>query len=96
MRPINPLLSRYPLPLSEAEAREDARRARRKGQRLPAGHPYCWAPTVLGLDMAARLERVRVHLVAMWDQPMGVEFALSVCVRGLDKVGRLFARWYSG
>lgn len=44
VRPIDPLVSRYPLPLSAERARHEAGKARRNGLVLPKGHPYRWLP----------------------------------------------------
>jgi hypothetical protein len=70
VRPLNPLLSRFPLPMSEDEAKREGRRARRYAQQLPDGHPYAAAPTWLPLQAALRIERLRLVLTGR--RPAGV------------------------
>ncbi len=55
VRPVDPLVSRYPLPLSVERARHEAIQARRKGLRLPKGHPYRWLPTFVPYGVARLL-----------------------------------------
>lgn len=62
LRPANPLLSRFPLPMSEAEARREGRRARRSELQLPNGHPYAAVPTWIPLRAASALEQLRLRL----------------------------------
>jgi hypothetical protein len=62
LRPANPLLSRFPLPLTEAEARREGRRARRSKLQLPNGHPYAAAPTWAPLPAALLFEQLRLKL----------------------------------
>ncbi len=57
VRPVDPLVSRYPLPLSAERARHEAIQARRKGLKLPKGHPYRWLPTFVPYGMARLLSR---------------------------------------
>lgn len=59
-RPVNPLLSRFPLEMSADEARREGRRARRTAQRLPDGHPYAAAPPWVPLPAALAIEKVRL------------------------------------
>ncbi len=48
LRPHDPIVSIYPLPLDAALAREEAQKARRLRKKLPPGHPYrklpLWTP----------------------------------------------------
>ncbi len=48
LRPHDPIVSVYPLPLDADMARDEASRARRLRKRLPPGHPYrrlpLWTP----------------------------------------------------
>lgn len=48
LRPHDPIVSIYPLPLDAALARDEAAKARRLRKRLPPGHPYrrmpLWTP----------------------------------------------------
>jgi hypothetical protein len=60
--PINPLLSKFPAPMTAAEARREARRARRRAFRLPDGHPYAILPSFVPVRLAAALERARLGL----------------------------------
>ena len=69
-RPLNPLLSRFPAPMTEEEAKREGRRASRYAQRLPDGHPYAAAPTWLPLRAALRIERLRLMLTGR--RPAGV------------------------
>lgn len=69
LRPANPLLSRYPLPMTEAEAKREGRRARRSELQLPNGHPYAAAPTWMPLPMALFFERMRLTLARQ--RPVG-------------------------
>lgn len=69
VRPLNPLLSRFPLPMSEAEAKREGRRARARSLRLPDGHPYAAAPAWLPLQAALGFERARLALVRR--RPLG-------------------------
>lgn len=69
VRPANPLLSRYPLPMTEAEAKREGRRARRSQLELPNGHPYAAAPTWLPAQLAIAFERVRLALAGK--RPVG-------------------------
>ena len=62
-RPINPLLSKFPAPMTAAEAKREARRARRLAFRLPDGHPYAIAPSFLPVRWAVVLERARLGLI---------------------------------
>jgi hypothetical protein len=52
LRPADPIVSLYPLPLSPERARDEAKRARRLRKKLPLGHPYrnlpLWVPYWLG------------------------------------------------
>lgn len=57
VRPIDPVVSRYPMPLSAERARFEALQARRKAARLPKGHPYRWLPTWIPYGMARMLSR---------------------------------------
>ena len=57
VRPVDPLVSRYPLPLSAERARHEAHQARRKGLKLPKGHPYRWLPTFVPYGTARILAR---------------------------------------
>jgi hypothetical protein len=57
VRPIDPLVSRYPMPLSAERARYEALQARRKGLKLPKGHPYRWLPTFVPYGAARLLSR---------------------------------------
>lgn len=56
------MLSRFPLPMSEAEARREGRRARRSELRLPNGHPDAAVPTWIPLRAASALEQLRLRL----------------------------------
>ena len=69
LRPVNPLLSRYPLPMSEEDAKREGRRARRSNLRLPNGHPYTAAPTWLPVRAAISLELLRLMLAGK--RPIG-------------------------
>lgn len=69
VRPLNPLLSRFPLPMSEADAKREGRRARARGLKLPDGHPYASAPVWLPLQAALRFERLRLVLARR--RPLG-------------------------
>lgn len=60
VRPANPLLSRFPLPMTEAEAKREGRRARRSQLRLPYGHPYAAAPLWAPVSAALVFERLRL------------------------------------
>jgi len=48
LRPHDPIVSVYPLPLDAMLARDEAHKARRLRKRLPPGHPYrrlpLWMP----------------------------------------------------
>jgi len=55
LRPIDPLVSRYPLPLSAERARREAMQARRNRLKLPKGHPYRWLPTWVPYGLARTL-----------------------------------------
>jgi hypothetical protein len=50
--------------MTEAEAKREARRARRYAFRLPDGHPYAVAPSFLPLRFAVALERARLAVAA--------------------------------
>jgi len=63
LRPHDPIVSVYPLPLAAQEARDEARKARRLRKRLPPGHPYrrlpLWMPyglarLIAGSDPSSR------------------------------------------
>lgn len=60
LRPIDPLVSRYPQPLSAERARFEAQQARRKAVRLPKGHPYRSLPTWFPYGLARILARSAV------------------------------------
>jgi len=55
LRPVDPLVSRYPLPLSAERARREAMQARRNRLKLPKGHPYRWLPTWVPYGLARTL-----------------------------------------
>jgi len=57
VRPIDPLVSRYPMPLSAERARHEASQARRHGLRLPKGHPYRSLPLWVPYEVARVLSR---------------------------------------
>jgi hypothetical protein len=69
-RPLNPLLSQFPLPMTEAQARREGRRARKRSLRLPNGHPYAVAPTWVPLKAALAFERFRLR--CRGQRPAGV------------------------
>lgn len=86
LRPIDPLLSLYPLPMSPRRARHEARRARRSSLRLPDGHPYAVAPPWLPHALAQRFERVRLAVKAR------LRGGLSAVAAGARRVATSLAR----
>lgn len=57
IRPVDPAVSIYPLPMSARRARFEARNARRHRLRLPKGHPYRSLPTWLPYKLAILISR---------------------------------------
>jgi hypothetical protein len=57
LRPYDPIVSLYPLPLSPERARDEAKRARRLGKKLPLGHPYRGLPLWLPYGLARLINR---------------------------------------
>lgn len=57
VRPIDPLVSRYPLPLSAQRAKHEASQARRNHVALPKGHPYRWLPLWVPYGLARFISR---------------------------------------
>lgn len=55
--PRDPLISRYPAPMTAAEARREVRRAAQLRRRVPLGHPYglvpLWTPYPIAKLVAA-------------------------------------------
>ena len=53
VRPVDPAVSIYPLPMSARRARFEAKNARRHRLTLPKGHPYrslpVWVPYTLAI-----------------------------------------------
>jgi hypothetical protein len=63
VRPFDPLLSDYPLPLSERRAKWEARRARASDLKLPNGHPYAVLPAWVPYARATQFEALRLKLL---------------------------------
>lgn len=61
LRPVDPGLSQFPLPMSARRARHEARQARRLRLELPLGHPYRNIPTWMPYGLA----RIVGHLQAI-------------------------------
>lgn len=59
LRPIDPLISNYPLPMSARRARFEAKRAHRRRLNLPKGHPYYRVPWWLPYRLAVIIARLR-------------------------------------
>ncbi len=63
LRPHDPIVSVYPLPLGATLAREEAVKARRLNKKLPPGHPYralpLWTPYWLARLLSSSAESSR-------------------------------------
>lgn len=68
--PRDPLISRYPEPMTAGEARREVRRALQLRRRVPLGHPYGVAPTWLPYPLAL-LVAMFVRAVAEGATPSG-------------------------
>lgn len=55
LEPSDPIVSLYPLPLTEERAKDEAVRARRLNKKLPRGHPYRRLPLWVPLWLARLL-----------------------------------------
>ncbi len=58
-RPVDPVVSNYPLPMSARRARFEARRAKRNRLMLPKGHPFSGVPTWFPYSLARLLNAWR-------------------------------------
>lgn len=57
LRPYDPAISNFPLPMSAKRARFEARNARRQRLLLPKGHPYRWLPIWVPYGIARFVSR---------------------------------------
>ena len=58
LRPYDPAVSQYPLPMSSKRAQFEARNARRLRVQLPKGHPYRRIPAWLPYSVARVMARL--------------------------------------
>jgi len=58
LRPSDPAVSQYPLPMSAKRAQFEARNARRQHLSLPKGHPYRRLPPWMPYGLAKTLSRI--------------------------------------
>ncbi len=58
LRPYDPSVSQYPLPMSAKRAQFEARNARRQRLVLPKGHPYRRVPVWMPYSVAKALTRI--------------------------------------
>ncbi|HWJ72942.1 MAG TPA: hypothetical protein VNX29_07235 [Kaistia sp.] len=58
LRPFDPAVSQFPLPMSAKRAQFEARNARRQRLHLPKGHPYRRVPVWMPYGVAKILCKV--------------------------------------